>query len=130
MVEGAGAVPLAALVNKKVALAGKTVALVLTGGNIDVNLVSRIIERGLVKDGRLAEALADSWAPTVGEGWYPYESEAWRLSVYGRSARVERTPPTRHADGPPAPRRRPRHSLGGPPPPAALPPGDEKGLPR
>jgi len=52
-VEGAGAVPLAALVNKKVALAGKTVALVLTGGNIDVNLVSRIIERGLVKDGRL-----------------------------------------------------------------------------
>ena len=53
VVEGAGAVPLAALVNKKVALAGKTVALVLTGGNIDVNLVSRIIERGLVKDGRL-----------------------------------------------------------------------------
>ena len=53
VVEGAGAVPLAALVNKKVALTGKTVALVLTGGNIDVNLVSRIIERGLVKDGRL-----------------------------------------------------------------------------
>jgi threonine dehydratase len=53
VVEGAGAVPLAALVNKKVALAGKAVALVLTGGNIDVNLVSRIIERGLVKDGRL-----------------------------------------------------------------------------
>jgi threonine dehydratase len=53
VVEGAGAVPLAALVNKKVALAGKTVALVLSGGNIDVNLVSRIIERGLVKDGRL-----------------------------------------------------------------------------
>jgi threonine dehydratase len=53
VVEGAGAVPLAALVNKKVALAGKTVAVVLSGGNIDVNLVSRIIERGLVKDGRL-----------------------------------------------------------------------------
>jgi threonine dehydratase len=53
VVEGAGAVPLAALVNKKVALAGKTVALVLSGGNIDVNLVSRIIERGLVKAGRL-----------------------------------------------------------------------------
>ena len=53
VVEGAGAVPLAALVNKKVALAGKTVVLVLSGGNIDVNLVSRIIERGLVKDGRL-----------------------------------------------------------------------------
>ena len=53
VVEGAGAVPLAALVNKKVALTGKTVALVLSGGNIDVNLISRIIERGLVKDGRL-----------------------------------------------------------------------------
>ena len=53
VVEGAGAVPLAALVNKKVAGAGKTVALVLSGGNIDVNLISRIIERGLVKDGRL-----------------------------------------------------------------------------
>ena len=53
VVEGAGAVPLAALVNKKVAEAGKTVALVLSGGNIDVNLISRIIERGLVKDGRI-----------------------------------------------------------------------------
>ena len=53
VVEGAGAVPLAALVNKKVAAAGKTVVLVLSGGNIDVNLISRIIERGLVKDGRI-----------------------------------------------------------------------------
>ncbi len=54
VVEGAGAVPLAALVNKRVALPGKTVVLVLTGGNIDVNIVAQIIERGLVKDGRLA----------------------------------------------------------------------------
>lgn len=53
VVEGAGAVSLAALVNKRVDLAGKTVVLVLSGGNIDVNLVSRVIERGLVKDGRL-----------------------------------------------------------------------------
>ncbi|HET7876241.1 MAG TPA: threonine ammonia-lyase [Methylomirabilota bacterium] len=53
VVEGAGAAPLAALVNRRVALQGKTVALVLSGGNIDVNLISRIIERGLVKDGRL-----------------------------------------------------------------------------
>jgi threonine dehydratase len=53
VVEGAGAVPLAALVNKRVALEGKTVVLILSGGNIDVNLISRIIERGLVKDGRL-----------------------------------------------------------------------------
>src|SRR5262249_54235564 len=53
VVEGAGAVPLAALVNKRVSLDGKTVVLVLSGGNIDVNLIARIIERGLVKDGRL-----------------------------------------------------------------------------
>jgi threonine dehydratase len=53
VVEGAGAVPLAALVNKRVALQGRTVALVLSGGNIDVTVVARIIERGLVKDGRL-----------------------------------------------------------------------------
>jgi threonine dehydratase len=53
VVEGAGAVPLAALVNKRVSLDSKTVVLVLSGGNIDVNLIARIIERGLVKDGRV-----------------------------------------------------------------------------
>ncbi len=53
VVEGAGATTLAALVNKKTRLEGKTVVLVLSGGNIDVNVISRIIERGLVKDGRL-----------------------------------------------------------------------------
>ncbi len=53
VVEGAGATTLAALLNKKVALAGKRVALVLSGGNIDVNIVARVIEKGLVKDGRL-----------------------------------------------------------------------------
>jgi len=54
VVEGAGAVALAALVNARVALSGKTVVLLLSGGNIDVNVVAQIIERGLVKDGRLA----------------------------------------------------------------------------
>jgi threonine dehydratase len=53
VVEGAGAVPLAALVNRRVALEGQTVALVVSGGNIDVNLIARVIVRGLVKDGRL-----------------------------------------------------------------------------
>ncbi len=51
--EGAAAVPLAALMNKKVRLKGKNVGLVVSGGNIDVNLISRIIEKGLVQDGRL-----------------------------------------------------------------------------
>lgn len=53
VVEGAGAVPLAALANRRVARPGKTVALVVSGGNIDVNVISRVIERGLVKDGPL-----------------------------------------------------------------------------
>jgi threonine dehydratase len=51
--EGAGAAPLAALVQRKVSLDGKKVALVIAGGNIDPTFLSRIIERGLVKDGRL-----------------------------------------------------------------------------
>lgn len=51
--EGAGAAALAALVQGKLALKDKRVALLIGGGNIDVNLLSRIIERGLVKDGRL-----------------------------------------------------------------------------
>ncbi len=53
VVEGAGAAPLAALLNRPLGLAGGTVVLVLSGGNIDVTMLSRIIERGLVKDGRL-----------------------------------------------------------------------------
>src|SRR5438874_58916 len=53
LAEGAGAAGLAALINHKVQLAGKNVAAVICGGNIDVTLLSRIIERGLVKDGRL-----------------------------------------------------------------------------
>jgi threonine dehydratase len=50
--EGAGAVPLAALLARRLPLAGKRVALVISGGNIDVSLLSRIIDRGLVKSGR------------------------------------------------------------------------------
>lgn len=53
LAEGAGAAALAALLQGKTSLRSeKTVALVC-GGNIDVTLLSRIIERGLVKDGRL-----------------------------------------------------------------------------
>jgi threonine dehydratase len=51
--EGAGAAPAAALLNHKTSLRGLRTAVVISGGNIDVNFLSRIIERGLVKDGRL-----------------------------------------------------------------------------
>jgi threonine dehydratase len=53
LAEGAGAAPVAALLNRKLPVSGKKVALLVCGGNIDVTLLSRIIERGLVKDGRL-----------------------------------------------------------------------------
>jgi threonine dehydratase len=53
LAEGAGAAALAALVNRKLPLVGKKVAVLVCGGNIDVTLLARIIERGLVKDGRL-----------------------------------------------------------------------------
>src|SRR5436309_2661792 len=53
LAEGAGAAPLAALLNRKLPFSGKKVAVLVCGGNIDVTLLSRIIERGLVKDGRL-----------------------------------------------------------------------------
>jgi threonine dehydratase len=52
--EGAAAAPLAALINKKVNLNDKNIALIVSGGNIDVNLISRIIEKGLIQDGRLS----------------------------------------------------------------------------
>jgi threonine dehydratase len=53
LAEGAGAAALAALLNRKLPLVNKKVAILVGGGNIDVTLLSRIIERGLVKDGRL-----------------------------------------------------------------------------
>ena len=53
MAEGAGAAAIAAMVNHKIQISGKKVAVLVCGGNIDVTLLSRIIERGLVKDGRL-----------------------------------------------------------------------------
>jgi len=53
LAEGAGAAAIAAVLNRKIQLQNKRVAVLVCGGNIDVTLLSRIIERGLVKDGRL-----------------------------------------------------------------------------
>ena len=53
LAEGAGAAAIAAVLNRKIELQNKRVAVLVCGGNIDVTLLSRIIERGLVKDGRL-----------------------------------------------------------------------------
>src|SRR3984885_3276851 len=53
LTEGAGAVATAAVLQHKIPHQGKNVGVFIGGGNIDVSLLSRIIERGLVKDGRL-----------------------------------------------------------------------------
>jgi threonine dehydratase len=53
VVEGAGAVTLAALMDQGNQLRGKRVVLVLSGGNIDFTIVDRIIRRGLVTNGRI-----------------------------------------------------------------------------
>ncbi len=53
LVEGAGAAALAALLRHLRRFAGKKVGLVLSGGNIDPQLLAQIIGRGLVRSGRL-----------------------------------------------------------------------------
>ena len=52
--EGAGAVPVAAALFHKLPIEGKKVVCVVSGGNIDVNILSRVITRGLVMSGRKA----------------------------------------------------------------------------
>ena len=48
VVEPAGAAPLAAVLNQKIDIAGKKVCCVLSGGNIDVSFIHKIVEKGLV----------------------------------------------------------------------------------
>jgi threonine dehydratase len=52
LAEGAGAVALAAVLQGRTGHQGKKIGVVVSGGNLDVNLLARIIERGLVRDGR------------------------------------------------------------------------------
>jgi len=59
VVEGSAATALAACLSGQLPeLAGKRVVLLLCGGNIDPNVLSRVVERGLVADGRLARFTA------------------------------------------------------------------------
>ena len=61
VVEGAGAVGLASLLAGRLRLPGKTVAVVLSGGNVDVNLMARVIEHGLATSGRYL--IFETWLP-------------------------------------------------------------------
>ena len=57
--EGAGAVAVAAAMFGKVDLAGKKAVCVLSGGNIDVTILSRVIKRGLLMSGRSCQLLIE-----------------------------------------------------------------------
>lgn len=50
--EGAGAVSVAAVMFNKIPVKGKKIVCVVSGGNIDVTILNRVIRRGLVKSGR------------------------------------------------------------------------------
>ena len=52
LVEGAGAVGLAAVLSGKVEVSGRKVAIVLSGGNVDTHLIARVLEHGLAHAGR------------------------------------------------------------------------------
>ncbi len=52
--EGAGATGVAAVMFNKIPVKGKKVVCVVSGGNIDVTILSRVIRRGLAKSGRIA----------------------------------------------------------------------------
>ena len=57
--EGAGAVSVAAAMFNKVDIKGQNVCCIVSGGNIDVTILSRVINRGLLKGGRTTEMLIE-----------------------------------------------------------------------
>ena len=54
LVEGAGALPLAAIMSGCLSDLGEKTCLILSGGNIDMNTISQVIRRGLTQAGRIA----------------------------------------------------------------------------
>ncbi len=57
--EGAGAVAVAAVMFNKIPVKGKKVACLVSGGNIDVTILSRVIKRGLIMSGRSCQLLLE-----------------------------------------------------------------------
>lgn len=53
VVEGAGATPLAALMDKRISTRAERYILIISGGNIEINMIDRILQKGSVKMGRL-----------------------------------------------------------------------------
>lgn len=87
--EGAGAVGVAAAMFGKLPIQGKKVVCLVSGGNIDVNILSRVITRGLVTSGRKATlqiALEDKPGQLVGVSQIISECGANVVSVHHESS--------------------------------------------
>ena len=83
--EGAGAVSVAAAMFHKLPIEGKKVVCIVSGGNIDVNILSRVITRGLVTAGRnsmLQIALEDKPGQLLGVSQIVSECGANVVSVH------------------------------------------------
>ena len=83
--EGAGAVSVAAAMFQKLPIGGKKVVCIVSGGNIDVNILSRVITRGLVTAGRnsmLQIALEDKPGQLLGVSQIVSECGANVVSVH------------------------------------------------
>jgi threonine dehydratase len=57
--EGSGAVPLAALMEDRIASRAKRYVLIISGGNIEINTIDRILQRGSIRMGRLIRIEVD-----------------------------------------------------------------------
>ena len=55
VVEGAGALGAAAIMSNKIDVRGKKAVAVLSGGNVDINMIARVVEHGLMQAGRYYE---------------------------------------------------------------------------
>lgn len=101
VVEGAGAVPLAAVLANPAAFAGKRTALLISGGNIDTRLLSSVLMRGLVRSGRLVRlgiqisdlpgnlATVTTLIADLGGNIVEVEHERWYRDVPVRLAQIE-----------------------------------------
>lgn len=101
VVEGAGAVPLAAVLADRKAFAGKRTALIISGGNIDTRLLSSVLMRGLVRSGRLVRlgvqindlpgnlATVTSLIAELGGNIIEVQHERWYRDIPVRLAQIE-----------------------------------------
>ena len=101
VVEGAGAVPLAAVLADREAFDGKRTALLISGGNIDTRLLSSVLMRGLVRSGRLVRlgvqindlpgnlATVSTLIAELGGNIVEVEHQRWYRDVPVRLAQIE-----------------------------------------